>query len=51
MSPTVNIITQEEIVCVWYFAAYAEKLNNIEELTMDVSDQSHWCADRYHIAF
>ena len=39
---SVNIISKEQVVCVWHFSAYSEKFNQIMELAMNVSDDSDW---------
>ena len=41
---SVNIVTHEEIVCIWELAADLEQLDQIVELTVNVAADCHWSA-------
>lgn len=44
-------ITHEDVSRVWDFTALVEQFQQVVELSMDVTTDSHWCFDWLNIAF
>lgn len=42
MMTTVNVVPQKQIVHIWYFAPYFEKLHDVPKLAVYISYQSDW---------
>lgn len=47
---SVDEVAHEDVSGVWNFAALVEQLEQVVELTMNVSANGDWCFDRLHIA-
>ena len=46
----IDVISHEEVVCVWRFATNSEEFHQVVELTVDVSANSHWRANGLNVA-
>ena len=46
---SVDVVSHEEIICIWRFSTDAEQLHQIMELTVNISTNGNRAADRLHI--
>eukprot|EP00931_Biecheleriopsis_adriatica_P032421 TRINITY_DN18918_c0_g1_i3.p1 TRINITY_DN18918_c0_g1~~TRINITY_DN18918_c0_g1_i3.p1 ORF type:complete len:187 (+),score=23.58 TRINITY_DN18918_c0_g1_i3:163-723(+) len=46
---TIDIITEKEVVCLWHWPANQEELLEVEEVTVNITDDRDRTADRYAI--
>ena len=46
---TIDVISHEQVVCVWGASTDLEKLHEIVELAVDITTDSHWALDWLHV--
>ena len=49
MGSSVDVISKEEVICVWQFSSDFENLQDIEKLTMYISNNCDWQGDSFDI--